>query len=61
MGRHENAKVLSACWMCSVSPVGMSITVSVSFCFLGSTLMLYHMCVVIIGCGAPWEHAKPWP
>ena len=35
MGRHKNAKVLFASWMCSVSPVGMSITVGLSLCCLG--------------------------
>ena len=57
MGRHENDKVLSACWMCSV---GVSITVGVSLCCPGLTLMWYHMCVVILGHVALWEHAKPW-
>ena len=37
VGRHKNAKVLSACWMCSVGPVGVSIC-------LDLTLMWYHMC-----------------
>ena len=54
-------KVLSACWMCSVSPVSVSITVGVFLCCPGLTLMWYHMCVVVIGHAAPWEHAKPWP
>ena len=46
------ADMRSACWICSVSPVGMSITVDVSLCCLGLTLMWYHACVVVIGCGA---------
>ena len=49
MGRHENA---------IIGPVGISITVGVSFCCLGLTLM---WCVVVTGRGALWEHAKHWP
>ena len=40
---------------CSVCPVGFSIAVGVSLCFIGLTLMWYHVYDVVVGCGAAWE------
>ena len=43
----------TACWMCSVGPVGLSIAVGVSFSFIGLTLMWYRVYVVVVAlCGA---------
>ena len=39
----------TACWMCSVGPVGLSIAVGVSLSFIGLTLMWYRMYVVVAG------------
>ena len=47
--------------MCSVGRVGFSIAVGVSLCFIGLALMWYHTYDVVVGCGVPWEPAKPWP
>ena len=57
----RSVPAFTACWMCSIGPVGLSITVGVSLCFMGLALMWYDVYVVVVGRGAPWEHAKPLP
>ena len=55
--RHDKQTRVS---LLTVSPVGLSIVLGVSLCFIGLALMWYHMYVVVVGHGAPWEHVKIW-
>ena len=62
VSRHESAKS-SASFHCMVDVFCQSCgLVYCSGCVpLFLALMWYHVNDVVVGCGVPWEPAKPWP